>query len=81
MPCSCADVVERADVRMIELRDRARFAIEPLAELRIGGEQVRQDLDRDDAIEAGIAGFVDLAHAARAERRRGFRTGRDECRW
>ena len=33
-----ADVVQRADVRMIELRDRARFAVEALAELRIGGE-------------------------------------------
>ena len=33
-----AHVVQRADVRMIELRDRARLAVEPLAELRIGGE-------------------------------------------
>ena len=29
-----AHVVQRADVRMIELRDRAGFAIEALAELR-----------------------------------------------
>ena len=33
-----ADVVQRADVRMIELRDRAGLAIEALAELRVGGE-------------------------------------------
>ena len=26
-----------------------------------------QDLDGDGAVEAGVAGFVDLAHAARAE--------------
>ena len=35
-----ADVVQRADVRMRELRDRAGFAIEPLAELRVGCECV-----------------------------------------
>ena len=67
-----ADVVERADVRMIELRDRARFAVEPLAELRVGGEALGQDLDRDGAIEARVARLVDLAHAARADRRRDF---------
>ena len=33
-----ADVVERADVRMVELGDGARFALEALAELRIGRE-------------------------------------------
>ena len=35
-----ADVVERADVRMLELRERARFALEARAELRVGGEQL-----------------------------------------
>jgi hypothetical protein len=35
-PTLLADVVQRADVWMIELRDRARFAIEALAELRVG---------------------------------------------
>ena len=39
------------------------------AELRIGGERLGQDLDRDNAIETRVARFVDLAHAARAERR------------
>ena len=62
-----ADVVERADVRMRELRDRARFTVEALTELRIGGERVVEDLDSDGAIEAGVACLVDLAHAARAQ--------------
>ena len=53
----------------VELRDRARFAIEALAELRIGRERVRQDLDRDRAIEPRVARPVDLAHAAGAEGR------------
>ena len=36
--------------------------------LRIGDEDVRQDLDRDVAIELRIAGAIDLAHSAGAER-------------
>ena len=64
-----ADVVQRADVRMIELRDRAGFAIEALAELRVGGEGVGENLDRDRAIEPRVAGFVHLAHPAGADER------------
>ena len=51
-------VVHLADVGMVERRDRARLALEPLAVLR------RQLLDRDDAVEPGVEGFVDFAHAA-----------------
>jgi hypothetical protein len=47
---------------MIELWDRAGFTVEPLAELGIGSECVGQDLDRDGAIQARVAGLVDLAH-------------------
>jgi hypothetical protein len=56
-----ADVVQRADVRMIEGGDRTRFALEPVRERRL------QNLDRDRAIQARIVGFVHLAHAASAE--------------
>jgi hypothetical protein len=51
-------------VWMIERRDRPRFALEPFAELRILSEGLGQDLDRDRAVEAGVASFVHLAHAA-----------------
>ena len=63
------DVVQRADMRVIERGDRPRFALEPFAELRIRCERRRQDFDRDDAIQPGVAGLVDLAHAARTEQR------------
>jgi hypothetical protein len=56
-------------VRVIQRRDRARFAIEPLAQLRVGGELRRQHLDRDDPIEPGVARAIDLTHAARPKRR------------
>ena len=72
VPSCSPDVVQRADVRMSELRDGARFAVEPFAELRIGGERVGQDLDRDRAVEARVARFVHLAHATGAKQRQDF---------
>ena len=67
-----ADVVQRADVRVGELRDGARFQVEARAELRIGRQRLGQDFHRDEPIEPGVAGFVDLAHAAGAERAEDF---------
>jgi hypothetical protein len=61
-----ADVVQRTDVRVGQLRDRARFAIEARAELRVRGQRGRQDLDGDGPVEPRVAGLVDFAHAARA---------------
>jgi hypothetical protein len=52
------DVVELADVRMIERRDESRFALESLAERRT------RHFDRHVAIEARIGRAVDVAHAA-----------------
>jgi len=66
------DVVERADMGVRELRERACFAIEALTKLRIGGEPGLQHLDGDGAIEPRVAGLVDLAHAARAQRGQDF---------
>ena len=73
-----ADVEQRADVRVRELRDCPGFAVEPLPELGIGGERGRQDLDRHRAIEPRVTGSVDLAHSARAERR-GELVGTETC--
>ncbi len=53
-----AYVVDLTDVRMVECRNCAGFLIEAIA---VGG---RQPLDRDDAIEASVAGLPDLAHPA-----------------
>ena len=64
-----SDVVERADVRMIERRHGVRLAVEAGAQLGVGGELRRQHLDRDRAIEPRIARAVDLAHPAGADRR------------
>jgi hypothetical protein len=66
-------------VRMLEGGDRPRFAVEALAELRIGRELGGQDFDGDRAIQASVAGFVDLALCRRRRGRIGFRTGRHAC--
>ena len=63
------DVVERADVRVIQGRDRARLSLEPCAELRVVRDVVRKDLDGHRAVEPRVACLVDLPHATRAERR------------
>jgi hypothetical protein len=52
---------------MIELRDHAGFPVESLTELPIGGKGLGQDLDRDGAIQSGVAGLVDFAHPARTQ--------------
>ncbi len=62
------DVVERADVGVIEARNDARLALEPLRELGVAGKRGRQDFDRDRALEPCVAGLVDFSHPTRAKR-------------
>ena len=72
------DVVERADVRMLELRDVARFAFESLAPRGIVSQRRRHHLDRHGAIEARIRGSIDLPHAALADQAKDF-VGAEPC--
>ena len=63
-----ADVVDGADVGMVERRDGARLALEPLERQAVGDKRWRERLQRDDAIEPRIARPIHFAHSARAER-------------
>ena len=56
-------------MRVRELRDRLRLALEPLPDLGRRREMRRQHLDRDRPLEPRVARLVDLAHPARADRR------------
>ncbi len=56
-----ADIVQRADVGMVERSHRSGFAFEAV------GERLLRDLDSDLTVQAGIARAEDLAHAALAE--------------
>ena len=64
-----ADVVDDEDVGVVELGGGAGFLLEAREAFGIGGEARVDDLDRDFAPEPRVARPVDLAHAARAERR------------
>jgi hypothetical protein len=59
-----SNVVETADMRMIERSDSARLAFESLSAAHVCGEFLGQHLDRNDPIKAGISCLVYLAHAA-----------------
>jgi hypothetical protein len=54
-------------MRVIQGGGRARFALEPLDRLRIGGELGRKELQRDAAAQANVLGLIDDTHSAAAE--------------
>ena len=64
-----ADVEERADVRMGELRDRFRLPLEADLELHVAGEFGRKNLDRHRPIQPRVPRPVHLPHPARPDRR------------
>ena len=78
-PVLFTDVMERADVRMIQARDRTGLALEALLELGMVGEVSRKHFDGDGAIEPGVFGFVDFSHSARTDGGQS-RTDRAVCR-
>jgi hypothetical protein len=63
-----AHIVDGQDIRMRQRGDRAGLAIESLARLWIDPRAGADRLDRDLPAQARVAGAVDLAHAAVAER-------------
>ena len=52
---------------MVQRGERLRLAFEARQTIRIGGKQLRQDLQRHVAVQARIARAIDLAHPAGAE--------------
>ena len=58
--------VDVRDIRMVQGRERLGFAGESREPVRVTGEQIREDLERDIAVELRVARAVDLAHAAGA---------------
>ena len=59
-----ADVVDAADVGMVQGRDGASLALEAGPHIGIASDFARQDLDRDRAIEPRVARAIDLPHPA-----------------
>jgi hypothetical protein len=61
-----ADVVDRADMRVVEGGNRARFTLEPQAVLGIVAVWTDRQLQGNRAAKARVASAIHLAHAAGA---------------
>src|ERR1700680_645096 len=67
-----ANVVEGADVRMIQAGNCFGFALEALAQFSTIGKMRGQNLDGDDPVQTGIFGAVNLTHPSGANIREDF---------
>ena len=63
-----ANIVQRANIRMIERRDGTGFAVEALLSFGTLRKMVGKDFDRDRAIESRIERTIDFAHTTRTQR-------------
>src|SRR5271169_3198692 len=62
-----AKIVDGANIGVVQRGCGLRFALKAGECLLIPGNVLRQELEGDKAMEAGVLGFVDDAHAAGAE--------------
>ena len=61
------NAVDGGDVRVVEAGEDLRLPREPGEAVRVAGEGVGENLQRDLAAQLGIRGLPDLSHAALAE--------------
>ena len=66
------EAVDRGDVGMVERGQRLRFALEAHDAIGVCRECNRQDFERDEAVEVGVARAIHLTHAAGTERAQDF---------
>ena len=66
-PVGPTEIVERADVWMVQGGDGLRLALEPRARRLIRRQRAGQDLQGHGAIEPRVTGPIHFAHPARAE--------------
>ena len=60
------DVMNGADVRMVQRGRRTRLSLEPAERVRIPGDGLGEKLERDEPVQADILGLVHDAHPASA---------------
>src|SRR5215475_7159758 len=61
------DVVNSANMGMVQSRGRFCFALETFQRLRILGQVVWKKFQRDETAKTGVFGFMDHAHSAAAQ--------------
>ena len=66
-PILLADVVNHADVGMVEGGGSLRFTLETRQGLRVFRYIIRQELERHEAVQAGVLGLVNHTHSAAAQ--------------
>ena len=66
-PLGFLDAVDRGNVGVVEAGEDLRLPREPGEPVWISCEGVGEDLQRDLAVELGVGGLPDLAHAALPE--------------
>ena len=62
-----SDVVQDADIGMIQRRHRPGLVLEALPDIVTFGNVIRQDFDSNGAVKPRIPGLVYLAHPARPD--------------
>ena len=67
MPILIADIVNHADVGMIERRSSLCFALEACQRLRVSRYFIREKLECHETVQSGVLGLVDHTHTATAE--------------
>ena len=66
-PLALTDVVDLADVRVVQCSHRPGLMLEATQPVGISGEHRRKNLDRHVAPEARVTRPIHLAHAGRAK--------------
>ena len=66
LPVLLADVVDGADIRMVEGGSCLGFALKAAEGLRIFGDLIGQKLESDKTMQPGVLGLVDHTHTAAA---------------
>ena len=54
-------ILRQNDPTVVQAGDGLRLALEPLLQVGVRGDMLRQHLDGDGAVEAGVGGLVDFA--------------------
>src|SRR4051794_14529806 len=67
MPALLPDLMDRADVGMVEGRRSLSFSLETSQGLGVSGDLVRQELQGNKAMESSVLGLVDHTHPAAAQ--------------
>src|SRR6266851_1795342 len=61
------DLIDRADIGMVEGRSSLRFSLETSQCLGVSGDLVRQELQGNKTMEGGVLSLIDDTHPAATE--------------